>query len=110
MADLLMKMPIPYEPKRENRWILRFPSSLGINEWYVETFARPKLTIGATEIQSRNQMVLPAPFTQYLGTSKLSSVNCSTGFKSGMNLPRMLTGSFRNAVSSQMRCIIARSV
>ena len=51
MADLLMKMPIPYEPKRENRWILRFPSSLGINEWYVESTARPKLTIAATEIQ-----------------------------------------------------------
>jgi hypothetical protein len=54
MADLLMKMPIPYEPKRENRWILRFPSSLGINEWYVETFARPKLTIGSKEIEFLN--------------------------------------------------------
>ena len=54
MADLLMKMPIPYEPKRENRWILRFPSSLGINEWYVETTSRPKLTIAATEIQFLN--------------------------------------------------------
>jgi len=54
MADLLMKMPIPYEPKRENRWILRFPSSLGINEWYVETTSRPKLTIGSTEIQFLN--------------------------------------------------------
>ena len=31
MADLLMKMPIPYEPKRNNRFILRFPSTLGIN-------------------------------------------------------------------------------
>ena len=54
MADLLMKMQIPYEPKRENRWILRFPSSLGINEWYVETTSRPKLTIAATEIQFLN--------------------------------------------------------
>lgn len=54
MADLLMKMPIPYEPKRENRWILRFPSSLGINEWYVETTSRPKLTIASTEIQFLN--------------------------------------------------------
>jgi hypothetical protein len=54
MADLLMKMPIPYEPKRENRWILRFPSSLGINEWYVESFARPKLTIGSKEIEFLN--------------------------------------------------------
>jgi hypothetical protein len=49
-----MKMPIPYEPKRENRWILRFPSSLGINEWYVESFARPKLTIGSKEIEFLN--------------------------------------------------------
>ena len=54
MADLLMKMPIPYEPKRENRWILRFPSSLGINEWYVESTSRPKLKIAATEIPFLN--------------------------------------------------------
>ena len=54
MADLLMKMPIPYEPKRENRWILRFPSSLGINEWYVESTARPSLTIASTEIPFLN--------------------------------------------------------
>jgi hypothetical protein len=54
MADLLMKMPIPYEPKRENRWILRFPSSLGINEWYVESFARPKMTIASKEIEFLN--------------------------------------------------------
>jgi hypothetical protein len=40
MADLLMKMPLPYEPKRENRFILRFPSSMGINEWFVETASR----------------------------------------------------------------------
>lgn len=54
MADLLMKMPIPYEPKRKNRFILRFPSSLGINEWYVETAARPKITIGSTPIPFLN--------------------------------------------------------
>lgn len=54
MADLLMKMPIPYEPKRQNRFILRFPSSLGINEWFVESTARPQITIGSTEIQFLN--------------------------------------------------------
>jgi hypothetical protein len=54
MADLLMKMPIPYEPKRQNRFILRFPSTLGINEWFVESTARPKLTINSTEIQFLN--------------------------------------------------------
>jgi hypothetical protein len=54
MADLLMKMPIPYEPKRQNRFILRFDSSLGINEWFVESTSRPHITIGATEIQFLN--------------------------------------------------------
>ncbi len=54
MADLLMRMPIPYEPKRQNRFILRFPSTLGINEWFVETASRPKLTIASTEIQFLN--------------------------------------------------------
>ena len=54
MADLLMKMPIPYEPKRQNRFIMRFPSTLGINEWFVESTARPKLTINSTEIQFLN--------------------------------------------------------
>ena len=54
MADLLMKMPIPYEPKRQNRFIIRFPSTLGINEWFVESAARPHLTIGSTEIQFLN--------------------------------------------------------
>jgi hypothetical protein len=54
MADLLMKMPIPYEPKRNNRFILRFPSTLGINEWFVESAARPHITINSTEIQFLN--------------------------------------------------------
>jgi len=54
MADLLMKMPVPYEPKRVNRYILRFPSSLGINEWYVTTAKRPSATINAVEIPFLN--------------------------------------------------------
>jgi len=54
MADLLMKMPIPYEPKRQNRFILRFPSALGINEWFVESAARPHISINSTEIQFLN--------------------------------------------------------
>jgi len=54
MADLLMKMPVPYEPKRKNRFILRFPSSLGINEWYVFSAARPVMKVAATEIPFLN--------------------------------------------------------
>jgi hypothetical protein len=54
MADLLMKMPVPYEPKRQNRFILRFPSSLGINEWYVSSAVRPKADINSVEIPFLN--------------------------------------------------------
>ena len=54
MADLLMKMPVPYEPKRKNRFILRFPSSLGINEWYVTSASIHKETIAETEIPFLN--------------------------------------------------------
>ena len=50
MADLLMKMPVPFEPKRVNRFILRFEASQGINEWFVSTAKRPSATIKDTEI------------------------------------------------------------
>jgi hypothetical protein len=54
MADLLMKMPVPYEPKRQNRFILRFPSSMGINEWYVASTARPNAKITSVAIPFLN--------------------------------------------------------
>ena len=54
MADLLMKMPIPYEPKRANRFIMRFPSTLGINEWFVEAAKRPSIKINSTPIPFLN--------------------------------------------------------
>ena len=44
MADLLMRMPVPYEPKKKNRFIFRFPTPLGIQEWFVSTGARPTIT------------------------------------------------------------------
>ena len=54
MADLLMKMPVPYEPKRSNRFILRFDSTLGINEWFVESTGRPSIDINPVEIPFLN--------------------------------------------------------
>ena len=54
MANLLMKMPVPYEPKKQNRFILRFPSSLGINEWFIMSTSRPTINIGAVEIPFLN--------------------------------------------------------
>ncbi len=52
--SLLMKMPIQYEPKRKNRFILTFESSLGINSWYVESSKRPNIDIGKKEIKFLN--------------------------------------------------------
>jgi len=54
MADLLMRMPVPYEPKKKNRFIFRFPTPLGIQEWFVSTGARPTYTAEETEIQFLN--------------------------------------------------------
>jgi hypothetical protein len=54
MADLLMKMPFQYEPKRKNRFILTFPSELGINSWYVESTSRPGYESSAVEIPFLN--------------------------------------------------------
>ena len=54
MADLLMRMPVPYEPKKQNRFILRFPSPLGIQEWFVKSSSRPKYSADEVEIPFLN--------------------------------------------------------
>ena len=54
MADLLMKMPFQYEPKKANRFILTFPASLGINSWYVESSSRPSIKIESKDIPFLN--------------------------------------------------------
>jgi len=54
MADLLMRMPVPYEPLRKNRFIFRFPDELGIQEWWVSTGSRPKYTSEEVEIPFLN--------------------------------------------------------
>jgi len=54
MADLLMKMPLPYEPKKKNRWLITFPSDLGIQQWWLSTASRPSITQNEVEIQFLN--------------------------------------------------------
>lgn len=54
MSDLLLKMPLNYEPLRKNRWLLRFPADLGIQEWWLESAKRPSIEQGETEIQFLN--------------------------------------------------------
>lgn len=43
MSDLLLQMPLQYEPLRKNRWLLRFPSDLGIQEWWCASAKRPSI-------------------------------------------------------------------
>ena len=54
MGDLLMKMPGTYEPKKKNRWLLRFPADLGIQEWWLSSASRPSITQNAVEIPFLN--------------------------------------------------------
>lgn len=54
MNDLLIKMPLVFEPLRNNRWVMRFPSDLGISEWMLDSAARPNLEIGSIEIPFLN--------------------------------------------------------
>jgi len=50
MSDLLLKAPLEYEPLRKNRFLVRFPSDLGIQEWWVSNASRPHITNTAIEI------------------------------------------------------------
>lgn len=54
MADLIVKMPTPYEPKKKNRWLIRFPSELGVQEWWLASAARPTITQNEVEIPFLN--------------------------------------------------------
>jgi hypothetical protein len=54
MADLLMKMPFQYEPKRKNRWLITFPADLGIQQWWLSSASRPSITQNETEIAFLN--------------------------------------------------------
>jgi hypothetical protein len=54
MSDLLLKMPLNYEPLRKNRWLLRFPADLGIQEWWCKSASRPKITQESKAIEFIN--------------------------------------------------------
>jgi hypothetical protein len=47
-------MPLKFEPLRKNRWVVRFPSDLGISEWMLKSAARPKINQNEKEIQFLN--------------------------------------------------------
>lgn len=47
-------VPVEQEPKRKNRFVLEFPTELGIESYLVQTSGKPKITINSTEIQFMN--------------------------------------------------------
>lgn len=49
-----MKMPTPYEPKRKNRFLFRFPTELGFQEWWMSSAARPTIVQSDVEIPFLN--------------------------------------------------------
>ena len=50
MSDLLSRMPLEQEVLRNNRFLMRFPSDLGIQEAWVASTSRPTISQSATEI------------------------------------------------------------
>jgi hypothetical protein len=54
MSDLLLKMPLNYEPLRKNRWLLRFPADLRIQEWWLQSASRPSIKQEGKAIQFLN--------------------------------------------------------
>ncbi len=54
MADMFRPVPVEQEPKRRNRFVLEFPTELGIESYLVQTSGKPSLEIGSTEIPYMN--------------------------------------------------------
>lgn len=55
MSDVLL--PIDYEPLKKNRWIMRFPSELGIQEWQLLSGARPSIEQNEVELPFLNTSI-----------------------------------------------------
>ena len=54
MSDLLLKMPMPFEPKRNNLWMIQFPTDIGIQQWTLLSAQRPQLQQSNVEMQFLN--------------------------------------------------------
>lgn len=54
MSDALFKAPLVYEPLRKNRFMVSFPSDLGIQSWWVSTAALPSINQAVTELPFLN--------------------------------------------------------
>lgn len=53
--EMIRGIPFDFEPKRENRFIVQFPSELGIEEWKVQTVKRPSINLSTVDIGYMNE-------------------------------------------------------
>jgi hypothetical protein len=53
-VTLLRGTPVQYELKRVNRFVLEFPTELGIESWLVETSGRPNYTSTVVDVNNIN--------------------------------------------------------
>lgn len=54
MADMFRPVPVEQEPKRKNRFVLEFPTELGIESFLVQTSGKPSMEINSVEIPYMN--------------------------------------------------------
>ena len=54
MADMFRPIPVDQEPKLKNRFVLEFPTELGINSYVVQTAKKPSMTLNKVEIPYMN--------------------------------------------------------
>lgn len=54
MSEMLRGIPFDYEPKRENRFFLEFPTELGIEVWKVQEVKKPTVKINSVEVPYLN--------------------------------------------------------
>ena len=52
--DLLLQSPLKSEPKKQNRWLLRFPTDIGIQTWACKSVDAPKMAITTNEMKFIN--------------------------------------------------------
>jgi len=57
MAEMFRPVPVEQEPKRVNRFVLEFPTELGIESYLVKTSGKPKMDINPVEIPYMNTSV-----------------------------------------------------
>lgn len=54
MSTLLSQIPVVYQPIQNNKFVVKFPSELGIQSWMVSSSGMPSYSLNAVEIPWMN--------------------------------------------------------